>query len=120
MRRKLLLQFLAFCFTFFVELELRNFGLDLRLEFIGSPLEFGQGLAYLTGDAGQLLRTKKQQRQNEQNNRVGKTHSPIIAGSGSYWLSAVVSGMVDLASRFHVDFSQPDAYLIGCNFHGGC
>ena len=95
MNRKLhlLLDCLALSPLFFplLDLKLGDFRLDLRLELIRGALKFGKRLTHLPRDAGQLLRSKKQERQNEQNGSIGKTHSPIIAGRGRYWLLPTVA-----------------------------
>jgi len=49
--------------------------LDLRLELVGSPLEFIQILADLAGDLRQLLWPENDQGQEEQEDRLGETHA---------------------------------------------
>ena len=48
--------------------------LDLRLELVGSPPEFIQVLAHLAGDLRQLLWSKDDQGQEEQEDRLGKAN----------------------------------------------
>src|SRR5579863_436556 len=52
-----------------------DFLLDLGPEFVGSPLEFIEPLARLTRNLRQLLRPKDNQGQEEQEDRLRKTHA---------------------------------------------
>ena len=52
-----------------------DFLLNLRLELVGSPLEFVQIFADLAGDLRQLLRPEYDQGQEEQEDRLGEAHA---------------------------------------------
>src|SRR5271165_145712 len=58
-----------------LDLDIGNFLLDLRLEFVRRAPEFGQCLAYVAGDLRQLLGPKDDEGQEEQEDRLGKTHA---------------------------------------------
>jgi hypothetical protein len=62
----------------FLNFQLVDFGFDLRLEFVGSPFEFIQGLTDLPRDSGQLLGPEHKQRQHKNERCIGETHSSII------------------------------------------
>src|ERR1035438_3877278 len=57
---------------------MRDFGFDLLSELVGSTAEFGEQTSRLTGDLRQLLRPKDDQGEEEQKDRLGKTHGFII------------------------------------------
>jgi hypothetical protein len=59
-----------------------DFGFDLRPELVRSPPEFGEELSRLTSHLRQLLRPKKNEREKEQEDSVGKTHGLIIMRRG--------------------------------------
>jgi len=48
-----------------LDLQVGDFGLDLRLELIRGAAEFGEKTSSLTGDLRQLLRPKDNERQDE-------------------------------------------------------
>ena len=52
------------------DIQLRDFGLDLRFEFVGGPLEFIQGPADLPSDLGQLLWPEQDQGKKEEENHL--------------------------------------------------
>jgi len=56
-------------------LEMSDLLLDLRFEFVGSPLEFVEILADLAGDFRQLLGPENHEGQKEQEDRLGKAHA---------------------------------------------
>src|SRR5271154_4269424 len=55
-----------------------NLGFDLRPELVGGAAQFGEKLSGLTSHLRQLLRPKENESQEEQEDRVGKTHGHII------------------------------------------
>src|ERR1039458_3116877 len=57
-----------------LNLQVGDLGFDLRLELVGGAPELGKKLSSLTSHLRQLLRPKKNEHQEEQENRVGKTH----------------------------------------------
>src|ERR1022692_4618105 len=61
-----------------LDLQVGNFGFDLRLELVGGAPQFGEKLSRLTSHLRQLLRPKENERQEEQEDRVGKAHGLII------------------------------------------
>src|ERR1039458_7799391 len=65
-----------------LNLQARDLGFDLRLEFVGGAAQFGEKLSRLTSHLRQLLRPKKNEHQEEQEDRVGKTHGHIIMRRG--------------------------------------
>src|SRR5690242_4081669 len=73
-------------------LKLADFRLDLRLELVRGALELIQGFPDLAGNHRQLLGPEQKQRQDEQNHRIGKTHSLIIA---KVLVSGNAEGQVD-------------------------
>ena len=75
-RQDLLL--LIYFLLFFLQFELVDFGLDLRLELIGGMLELVEPFPNLAGDLRQLLGAKDQQSQHKDKSCVAKTHAPII------------------------------------------
>ena len=54
------------------DIQLRDFGLDLRLEFVRSPLEFIQGPSDLPSDLGQLLWPEQDQGKKEEEDHLWK------------------------------------------------
>ena len=52
------------------DIQLRDFGLDLRLEFVRSPLEFIEGPADLPSDFGQLLGPEQDQGKKEEEDHL--------------------------------------------------
>ena len=61
-----------------VDLEMGDLGFNLRLEFVRSAAQFGKQTSSLPGDLRQLLWPKYNQGQEEQEDRLGKTHGLII------------------------------------------
>ncbi len=75
---------------FFLDLQMSDLLLDLRLEFVRGPPEFVQRFAHLAGDLRQLLGPKDDERQEEQEDRLGKTHAVHhTAGAGKAAITAV-------------------------------
>ncbi len=62
------------------DIQLRNLGLDLRLEFVRGPLEFIQGPSDLPSDLGQLLGPEQDQGKKEEEDHLWKAqvHSSMI------------------------------------------
>jgi len=60
---------------------MRDFGFNLRSELVGGTAKFGEQTSGLTGDLWQLLRPKDDEGQEEQKDRLGKTHGFIIMRS---------------------------------------
>src|SRR5450755_1367363 len=58
-----------------LDFQMRNFLLNLRLEFVRSPPKLVERLADLAGDLRQLLGPEHDQGQKEQENRLGKAHA---------------------------------------------
>ena len=52
------------------DIQLRDFGLDLRLEFVRGPLEFIQGPPDLPSDLGQLLWPEQDQGKKEEEDHL--------------------------------------------------
>ncbi len=73
------LLFLFRFLLFFLQFELVDLGLDLRLEFIGGTLELVERFPDLARDLRQLLGAEDQEGQHEDESGVAKTHVPIIA-----------------------------------------
>ena len=61
-----------------LHLEVGDLGFDLRLELVRGAAEFGEKTPGLTSHLRQLLRPKENERQEEEEDRVGKTHGLII------------------------------------------
>ena len=63
-----------------LDIQLRDFGLDLRLEFVRGPLEFIQGPSDLASDLGQLLGPEQDQGKKEEEDHLGKAqvHGSMI------------------------------------------
>ncbi len=57
---------------------MRDLLLDLGLELVGGTPEFVEGSAHLAGDLRQFLGPKNDQGQKEEEDRLRKTHAPII------------------------------------------
>lgn len=105
----MLLLFFSFLLPFLV-LQLADFGLDLRLELVRSPLELVQHLADLTCNPRQFLRPEEQQGENEQYDRVRKTHQVIITD----WLQGRQRGGLEL-ERFRIKGCDSNGRVKGWN-----
>ncbi len=55
------------------EIQLRDLGLDLRLEFVRGPLEFIEGPSDLPSDLGQLLGPEQDQGKKEKEDHLWET-----------------------------------------------
>jgi len=58
-----------------LDLEVSNLGFDLRLELVRSATKFGEQASGLTSHLRQLLRPKKNEGQEEEEDCIGKTHA---------------------------------------------
>src|SRR5450755_3141094 len=63
-----------------LDIQLRDFGLDLRLELVRGPLEFVEGPADLPSDFGQLLWPEQDQGKKEEEDHLweAQVHAPMI------------------------------------------
>ena len=82
----------------FSTIQLGDFGLDLCLEFVRSPLEFVEGPSDLPADFGQFLGPKKDQGKQEEENHFWETqvHESMIlpeAIGGNQLSGVLVSGL---------------------------
>ena len=59
-----------------LDFKVGDFGFDLRLELVRGAPEFGEKFSGLPSHLRQLLRPKENERQEEQEDGVGKTHGP--------------------------------------------
>ncbi len=65
-----------------LNLQVGDLGFDLRPEFVRGAAQFREKLSRLTSHLRQLLRPKENERQEEQEDGVGKTHGLIIIDAG--------------------------------------